>query len=326
MLGCFETESSCFVEIAHRLSSFACVRLCGNLALAVFSDKLISITHRTTKEADNILLSIKSSKTFKGVNEWWNPFTLFSECIYDLIVTNGGKSSVIHLQKSSTIIEELRSTPIHDLSFIAFAMKLFDDAPTTIKIGASILVLITKKDAARKKQKEARIHMLGRQLADIAQHKCTCNPPCLEGNEYKAFMIKETENVGFEIVHPFSSQKMQEERIRVRKSKKIRVRKSIKQSPTKKTRSANKIGSIFIFQKKQNRKKKRTGPVPFQLCKDNRNFTFFQLFGCNNVCMIGKSLLYFASTTQPVHTRQQCSYMGAWASQAPDRDKRKGLS
>ena len=25
---------------------------------------------------------------------------------------------------------------------------------------------------------------------------------------------------------------------------------------------------------------------------------------------------YFASTTQPVHTRQQCSYMGAWASQA----------
>ena len=24
----------------------------------------------------------------------------------------------------------------------------------------------------------------------------------------------------------------------------------------------------------------------------------------------------FASTTQPVHTRQQCSYMGAWASQA----------
>ena len=136
---------------------------------------------------------------------------LFSECIYDLIVTNGDKSSVIHLQKSSTIIEELRSTPIHDLSFISFAMKLFDDAPTTSKIGASILVLITKKDAARKKQKEARIHMIGRQLADIAQHKCTCNPPCLEGNEYKAFMIKETENVGFEIVHPFSSQKMQEE-------------------------------------------------------------------------------------------------------------------
>ena len=135
---------------------------------------------------------------------------LFSESIYDLIVTNGDKSSVIHLQKSSTIIEELRSTPIHDLSFIAFAMKLFDDAPTTSKIGASILVLITKKDAARKKQKEARIHMIGRQLADIAQHKCTCNPPCLEGNEYKAFMIKETENVGFEIVHPFSSQKMQE--------------------------------------------------------------------------------------------------------------------
>ena len=29
--------------------------------------------------------------------------------------------------------------------------------------------------------------------------------------------------------------------------------------------------------------------------------------------------VYFASTTQPVHTRQQCSYMGAWASQAPDR-------
>lgn len=26
--------------------------------------------------------------------------------------------------------------------------------------------------------------------------------------------------------------------------------------------------------------------------------------------------VYFASTTQPVHTRQQCSYMGAWASQA----------
>ena len=25
---------------------------------------------------------------------------------------------------------------------------------------------------------------------------------------------------------------------------------------------------------------------------------------------------HFASTTQPVHTRQQCSYMGAWASQA----------
>ena len=25
---------------------------------------------------------------------------------------------------------------------------------------------------------------------------------------------------------------------------------------------------------------------------------------------------YFASTTQPVRTRQQCSYMGAWASQA----------
>ena len=25
--------------------------------------------------------------------------------------------------------------------------------------------------------------------------------------------------------------------------------------------------------------------------------------------------IYFASTTQPVHTTQQCSYMGAWASQ-----------
>ena len=41
MLGCFETESSFFVEIAHRLSFFACVRLCGNLAIAVFSDKWI---------------------------------------------------------------------------------------------------------------------------------------------------------------------------------------------------------------------------------------------------------------------------------------------
>ena len=47
MLGCFETESSFFVEIAHRLLFFACVHLCGNLAIAVFSDKLISITHRT---------------------------------------------------------------------------------------------------------------------------------------------------------------------------------------------------------------------------------------------------------------------------------------
>ena len=47
MLGCFETESSFFVEIAHRLSFFACVRLCGNLAIAVFSDKLISVAHRT---------------------------------------------------------------------------------------------------------------------------------------------------------------------------------------------------------------------------------------------------------------------------------------
>ena len=27
-------------------------------------------------------------------------------------------------------------------------------------------------------------------------------------------------------------------------------------------------------------------------------------------------ITYFASTTQPVHTRQQCSNMGAWASQA----------
>ena len=26
--------------------------------------------------------------------------------------------------------------------------------------------------------------------------------------------------------------------------------------------------------------------------------------------------IYFAFTTQPVHTTQQCSYMGAWASQA----------
>ena len=26
-------------------------------------------------------------------------------------------------------------------------------------------------------------------------------------------------------------------------------------------------------------------------------------------------MLYFASTTQLIHTTQQCSYMGAWASQ-----------
>ena len=67
MLGCFETESSFFVKIAHRLSFFACVRLCGNLAIAVFSDKLISITQKIeqTEEADNILLSFKSSKTSK---------------------------------------------------------------------------------------------------------------------------------------------------------------------------------------------------------------------------------------------------------------------
>ena len=67
MLGCFETESSFFVEIAHRLSFFARVRLCGNLAIAVFSDKLISITQKIeqTEEADNILLSFKSSKISK---------------------------------------------------------------------------------------------------------------------------------------------------------------------------------------------------------------------------------------------------------------------
>ena len=28
---------------------------------------------------------------------------------------------------------------------------------------------------------------------------------------------------------------------------------------------------------------------------------------------------HFASTTQPVHTRQQCSYMGAWAAMPPCR-------
>ena len=50
MLGCFETESSFFVEIAHRLSFFACVRLCGNLAIAVFSDKLISITQNKLRK------------------------------------------------------------------------------------------------------------------------------------------------------------------------------------------------------------------------------------------------------------------------------------
>ena len=136
---------------------------------------------------------------------------LFSESIYDLIVTNGDKSSVILLQESSTIIEELRSTPIHDLSFIAFAMELFDDAPTTRKVGAAILVSVTENDAAHKKQKQARIRMIGRQLVDIAQQKCICNPPCVIGNEYKAFMIKETENGSFEIVHPSSSQMIQEE-------------------------------------------------------------------------------------------------------------------
>ena len=67
MLGCFETESSFFVEIAHRLSFFACLRLCGNLAIALLSDKLISITPKIeqTEEEDNILLSFKSSKTSK---------------------------------------------------------------------------------------------------------------------------------------------------------------------------------------------------------------------------------------------------------------------
>ena len=48
-------------------------------------------------------------------------------------------------------------------------------------------------------------------MGDIAQHKCICNPPCVIGNEYKAFMIKETEDGGFQIVHPSSSQMMQEE-------------------------------------------------------------------------------------------------------------------
>ena len=60
MLGCYETENSFFVKIAHRLSFFACLRLCKDLALAVFSDKLISITLRT-KEADNILHCCPSS-------------------------------------------------------------------------------------------------------------------------------------------------------------------------------------------------------------------------------------------------------------------------
>ena len=69
--GCFEAESSFFVEIVHRLSFFACVRLCGNLAIAVFSDKLISITqkNRTNRGTGQYFAVLQIFKDFKGINE-----------------------------------------------------------------------------------------------------------------------------------------------------------------------------------------------------------------------------------------------------------------
>lgn len=99
---------------------------------------------------------------------------------------------------------------IHDQSFIAFAMKFTHDTDNVSRIGAAILTIIGEKDAAHKKKKE-QICMIGGQLANIAEGKC--NPPCMKGSDYRAFVLKGSEDSGFEIVHPSHSKMEQEEDI-----------------------------------------------------------------------------------------------------------------
>lgn len=100
---------------------------------------------------------------------------------------------------------------IHDQSFIAFAMKFTHDTDNVSRIGAAILTFIGEKDAAHKKKKEEQICMIGGQLANIAEGKC--NPPCMKGSDYRAFVLKGSEDSGFEIVHPSHSKMEQEEDI-----------------------------------------------------------------------------------------------------------------
>ena len=82
--GCFEAESSFFVEIVHRLSFFACVRLCGNLAIALLSDKLISLTQKIeqTEEARQYFAVLQIFKDFKGLNEALRPFLALCTVFY----------------------------------------------------------------------------------------------------------------------------------------------------------------------------------------------------------------------------------------------------
>ena len=100
---------------------------------------------------------------------------------------------------------------IHDQSFIAFAMKFTHDTDNVSRIGVAILTFIGEKDAAHKKRKEEQICMIGGQLANIAEGKC--NPPCMKGSDYRAFVLKGSEDSGFEIVHPSHSKMEQEEDI-----------------------------------------------------------------------------------------------------------------
>ena len=103
-------------------------------------------------------------------------------------------------------------------------------------------------------------------------------------------MIKETENGSFEIVHPSSSQMMQEEDTGGKKQEDA----GEKEHPTvpneeDKMREQNRKHLHFL--KKQTKNKNELDRSHFIRVKIIEFLHFFQLFNCNNVCLIGKSLL-----------------------------------